>query len=391
MKAIKNRKILIGLVEIANLIEDMAACLSDSGWSVTTVVIQRNRYYPNSRYNYDLYRRTSNLPRFIRYMVRRVLTALFFIFKIRKYDVFIYVSQSLTYLPFGIDLFILKFLNKDAVIFHVGDDVRYRPIQNDIDKEVFGIDRYGHIFEKYVHNLKSNSVFLNKFLSQKIAEMSGAKVLTIRNQATFQSQPAFLIKLPTIRLLDRPRIPISTPLLIHAPTDRIFKRTDIVLTAVDILRSKGRRFEFELIENKSNQYVLERLKEADILIDQPGTCISKLSAEGLSASCVVLGGNNFRYEGFCKGSPVVQFESNAEELANKLDWLIEDVEARKNLMYQSFHYWENHYSPEAFCRYFESVLSGRSEVLLPLENHKNYIIRFARNRFQKFILQLFYR
>lgn len=54
----------------------------------------------------------------------------------------------------------------------------------------------------------------------------------------------------------------------HAPSNRIAKGTDLILKAVSDLKAEGFNFEFELIENLSNEDARKRYEAIDILIDQ---------------------------------------------------------------------------------------------------------------------------
>jgi len=57
--------------------------------------------------------------------------------------------------------------------------------------------------------------------------------------------------------------------IIHAPTNRAAKGTDIVISVIDqLLRKYPGRIDFEMIENLPNEKALERYATADIIIDQ---------------------------------------------------------------------------------------------------------------------------
>ncbi|PIR30913.1 MAG: hypothetical protein COV38_03155 [Bdellovibrionales bacterium CG11_big_fil_rev_8_21_14_0_20_38_13] len=56
--------------------------------------------------------------------------------------------------------------------------------------------------------------------------------------------------------------------ILHAPSNRAVKGTDLILESLDQLRSEGLKFELILVEGKSNEEAKELYKKADILIDQ---------------------------------------------------------------------------------------------------------------------------
>ncbi len=76
------------------------------------------------------------------------------------------------------------------------------------------------------------------------------------------------------RLIEPGRIPLrlplankQVPLVVHAPTDRLFKGSDSIMHIVRELQRKY-RFEFVLIENMSHDMALRYMYQADIVIDQ---------------------------------------------------------------------------------------------------------------------------
>jgi glycosyltransferase involved in cell wall biosynthesis len=64
--------------------------------------------------------------------------------------------------------------------------------------------------------------------------------------------------------------PVSAdePLIVHAPTRRGAKGTDVLMDAVERLRAEGYRFRFELFEDLAHAELIERLRAADIVVDQ---------------------------------------------------------------------------------------------------------------------------
>jgi len=378
-------RILIGITEISNNIKEFADALTESGYSVDTIA-HENVFYKNNNYTYRL-----STPdyikniRFVRAIYRQLLLLWHFIRAIVTYNVFVFVWTT-TFLPLHLDLFILRLLGKKVIVFNCGDDVRYRPIHERINMDVFGHKPFWSL-----NNLLfKGQTFARAFFDQKTEEASGCTIVSMRNQATFQKKDCFLFRFPTKSIVNSPKNAKDIPLIIHAPSDTDIKGTSYVMKAIDVLKSERLQFEFELIMKRPNEYVLSRLKDADILIDQPGPWIAKLASEGLAASCVVIGGNMPEYEGYDDNSPVIQFKSDELDLANILRILIKDKSYRQDLMIQSYSYWENYYSPKAFANYFKDVLAGTAKKIGPLENHKNLLLNHALNKYQRTIIRLFY-
>lgn len=56
--------------------------------------------------------------------------------------------------------------------------------------------------------------------------------------------------------------------VLHAPTHRILKGTDVILDAVDRLKRAGERFEFVMVENVKHKDARELYESADLAVDQ---------------------------------------------------------------------------------------------------------------------------
>lgn len=383
---------LVGITEIANFVAEFTAAIRSAGRVADSAVVGSNEFYVANRYTYSrTLPRLSNpaLDAVLRRLVKAPMLLALFFRVVRRYDVFAYVWNE-TFLPLKADLLLLRLLGKKVVVFNCGDDVRFRPIHNRIEQALYGIERLdpeGRAHYEREH--ASNIVFLRRFFTQKLQEWLGCTIVTMRNQATFQGRPAFIFRSPTRRLLNAAKEPKrDRPLIVHAPTDRHVKGTRYVLAAIEQLKEKGLSFEFELIEKQDNVYVINRLIEADILVDQPGTWIGRLGAEALAASCIVVGGNAHQYEGFPEPSPVIGFKPDADELAHELEALLRDSARRATLMSESFSYWERNYSYESFIGYFDEVLAGTAPRIEPIPDIKKHLIRFADNAFQRFVIRL---
>lgn len=391
-------KIIIGITEIANFINDYAIALRTVGYEVDTIVYGINKYYDKNRYSYKIRENVPNCFSHIKYVrgaIKKlwyyIQSSIYFICFVFRYHQFIYVWKT-SYLPFHLDLFILRLLGKKVIILHCGSDVRFRPIQYKVGKQLGQNDILRNIsLEKRKKYFDEGACFRDTFFYQKVSEWSGAIVLSQRNQATFGRNYHFA-RFPICRLINTPRRTNDVVKIVHAPTNSIFKRSDIVKGAIDILNKRcPQLFEFELIEGKSNSYVLDILKRTDIVIDQPSDWIGHLGGEALAAGCVVLGGNNISYEeGAPMDSPVIQFIADAESLANKLQYIIEHKEVRQSIMEQSYYFWEKYYSFDAFNMWFDNLLKKQISLISSNVNYKRLLLRAAENNMQKNVINVFY-
>jgi glycosyltransferase involved in cell wall biosynthesis len=60
----------------------------------------------------------------------------------------------------------------------------------------------------------------------------------------------------------------EAPLVVHAPSDRRVKGTDVILAALDRLRAEGVAFELDLVEGVPRDEARRRYERADLLVDQ---------------------------------------------------------------------------------------------------------------------------
>jgi hypothetical protein len=367
-------RVLVGVREIANNVSEIAQALAPLAARVDSIAVV-NRFYPSNRYTHAL-RPKSRIGMRLQLM-RHFFSA------VARYDLFVFVS-GMSFFPGHLDLPLLRAMGKTIVMMNVGDDVRFRPIHSQLDQALLGRQPLPALPE-----LSGTRQFLRTLMAQQAAERLCSRVMSMRNQATFQSRPFYFFRFPMRRLRESPKAPAATPLIVHAPSDPASKGTKIVAEAMQILAAKRLDFRYELIMNRDNAYVMERLQRADILIDQPGTWVARLAVEAMACSCAVIGGNEPQYEGAPpdERSPVQPFEPNPQALARRVEALVADRELRGRLMAQSLEYWERAYSPEAFARYFAEMLEGRGQLVAARPGHKQMLLDAAPNAFQRGLIR----
>ncbi|MDA7737103.1 hypothetical protein N8861_02070 [Porticoccus sp.] len=391
---IEYKRVLVCGCEVANLINSYTEALKDKGYNVKNCSFFRNNYYLDNKYDYEIRIWLSKLNnKYINYFERALRKFLLFFVLFWRFDIYIYIWNQ-TFLPFKIDLFLLRIIGKKVIVVHCGSDVRYAPIQSKIDISHFTTHYFANNdTENFEKHLRKTSSFTRKFFTQWLTELSGASIISMRSQATFQGRKSYFFRFPQIQISSEAKKAKKLPLIIHAPTDRSGKGTKYVLAAIDALIKDGKSFEFELIENKNNDYVLQRLKDADIVIDQPGPWFGRLGVESFASGCALISGNNYEYYGIKNESPAIQFDPNGSSLRENLEKLIIDSELRQSKMNAGFLYWQSHYSYAAFINYIEDIFSNKNgdNIFFPPKNHKSFLLKHAENRFQKFIIYLLYR
>jgi len=188
-----NKKLCIGIQEVASNIDSIEKCLSTNGVKVTSVVLA-NTYtildLNESNKNKKIYK-LLNLNFRLRAIILPYILSFYFVKILIQNDIFWFVWNK-SFLFLNLDFFILKLFNKKIITMHCGDDVRYRPIQKKIDNN-FGIKTWNNANPDFI-------TFLKKFYFQKISERY-SQVISTRDQATFQTKPLVHFTFPMKRLI----------------------------------------------------------------------------------------------------------------------------------------------------------------------------------------------
>jgi len=375
----------VGIQELCGNVSFAAESLKMKGYANVSSLAIVGAFDESNTYDYRV-----SIPKFIQKLNNVKLIFLYFItfpylirFLISKKYFIFYWNRS--FFPLNLDFFLLKIAKKKVVIFHCGDDVRYRPIHN----RLLEMEHLVYSFPD-LEDTTPNITFLEKFYYQKFPLLLNIPIYTLMDQETFLDRPVHQFRVPQITNLEpalKKRDDI--PIIVHAPSHRKLKGTDIILEAVHQLHAERYNFKFFLLENLVNTEVIKILERADIVIDQPGLWGGRLAMEGMAHSCIVLGGNNPRYE---KGSiklPIIEFKRDKDDLYKKLRSILEkeDLESLRPAFYECY---KDFYSADAFVNHLIGVFEGTIEPdLFPHENHKQKLLEAAENSFQRLIIKLF--
>lgn len=382
--------VFVGLSDIANNVTTMADALRQAGVEVGTLLIRTNdrTFYAGSREHDSVPYWTGgwgNRLRFHFELARR------FVGVVRRYRTFVYIWHF-SFLPKQLDFVVLRLLRRRVLVFYCGDDVRYRPTQIEIDRLVSDPrPSPSEDPDERRRYCEEGRGFRQTLWSLKIAEKTRCRVVAGRDWATFQGTEHVHFRFPQPQLTDGPREPSDEPLILHAPSARLLKGTRHVEEAVRRLREEGLRFRFELLDGAPNERVIELLREADIVIDQPGVWVGRFGAEALAASCVVVGGNQpNRWSAWPPDSPVVQFHPDPDRLAATLRELLSDRERRAELMRRGWEFWRDNYSYEAFQRFVAGAFNGGAPRIAPLPCQRELALRHAETPARRLALRLFW-
>lgn len=319
-------KIFIGTADTAAVLSQLAIGFKKNGHQVTTLVTHHSHKFYNADYTYVYDPIGKIIPS---YKIKSVflkkihhhLSAFFTRVKLNRnfeqivdeHDVFIFIWKSLK--KDYADYKLIKEKGKKIITIFLGSDVRHIPAY---EKE-FGLD-FSHIdIGQSLDHLHEKLLFL------RTAELYSDLVYSVPDQSSLSIRPYQHIFLPFNCEQIKCTIPNNAVLkLLHAPSSRSLKGTNVIEQVIDRLISEGHPIEYRRLYNMKNEEVLQHLQDADILIDElylngPGM----LSNEAMASGCVVLTKYLDEYSHIFP-APIISV--NQDNLYDKLKSLIENRE-----------------------------------------------------------------
>lgn len=164
-----------------------------------------------------------------------------------------------------LEIYALKILKKKLFVQFQGDDLR----QGQFCKKHFKISPAQYVEKGYY----KKTTDLQKVENAKLFSQFADKIYAVNPDLLYllPKRAEFLPYAISGVLSFQPSYPKNnrSPLRIgHAPSHRFFKGTEIILRAIRNLKAAGFKFEFVLVEGRSNQDAIKIYQTLDILIDQ---------------------------------------------------------------------------------------------------------------------------
>lgn len=240
---------------------------------------------------------------------------------------------------------------KPLFIEWVGSEVRIPEVCKKINPYYARIFDHGYEYnglESKEGSLKRQQVFLE----------AGAIPLIIPEMNIYVQKHLFKKTFPSyLRLEVRkitpnfPSVNNKKPLIVHSPTAKICKGTNLIIAVIDELRPLY-DFEFILLHDMSRQQVLEIMARSDIFIDQinigsHGTAMMEAMAMGKPAMCYIM------KEVFEGGLPIEcpVVNTNPDNLKDQLIKLISSPQLRHDIGKQSRTFAEDYFDIQKISQY----------------------------------------
>jgi len=255
------KKIVLGPIEIAGNTHSLYKSLKDEGKHVTLFLTNFHPHHPpvciiQKIDKYISIIHFKPLRRFFRVMILPLQTIIALYHIITK-DIFIFYFGT-SFLPFYLDLPILKFLNKKMIMVYCGSDSRFALIDG---ARVFNLNKnnYIRICNRNISRLKIVEKYVNTILANPFSsQLHQKEIINILNIG---------IPYTAERAVDY-QSEIDSPIkILHCPSDLQAKGTFVIRKVIEKLKQQ---FDIEYIELSGvpHSEVKQALVNADCVIDQ---------------------------------------------------------------------------------------------------------------------------
>lgn len=342
-----NKKIFIGLSDIASFIDDWDYGFKANGLETTKWSLHYQAAIQNSKLDFVIQKKLDKVGYFKpgRISVRfkpwydKKVRAYYLRKMIKQCDVFVFIWNSFN--ADYSDYQILKKHGKKIITIFVGDDVRWEPaMRQEFEKLNFAPIEY----EKYDYS----TISLNqKLLFLRNVEKYSDIILGQPNIMQLALRDYQNLHIPIIaKDYNEKKEQRARPLIVHAPTS-LGKGTRFIEPIIERLKNEGFDFEYQRIENIPREKALEIYNNADIIIDQlltPGG--GKLAHECLAMGKVVL--TFMAYENYNQKKPsdAPLVDVSAENLYAELTRLIPNLKLRNEIAANGRLYIEKYHNPK---------------------------------------------
>ena len=296
--------------------------------------------------------RTTSYFATISYLMVRILIFPYFVL---RYQVYIFTwGESL--LPFGIDLPILKKLNKRTIsIIGHGSEAR-PPYLSRI--EYLDQTSLATILEKRTRKIAKKIRFIERW-SSVVVGLSTTDHFLSKPYLNFlklglPSNPVVFEKATSDLMLNEVRI-------LHAPSKSEIKGSTEIRQIMTRICSKYPQVKFIEVSNKSNAEVLSAIADSDLVIDQlysdiPIAAIG-VEAGSLAVPCIIsIGSIEFWHTKLNRNQFPPSILCNTESIEATIEKYILDVNLRKIAGDKIYEFLQDHWTCEAVAsRYLEVV------------------------------------
>lgn len=188
--------------------------------------------------------------------------------ELQAFDVFHFYFRPLFFdstrnvYPMGLDLVLLKLMNKKIVMNFRGSEVRLHSVFSNKSPFHYVEEDPDGLVSRFPEEQQREQIELADAICDHIL-VPDPELQTYVPNAKIVPRAIDLQAWKPAPIEDHP-----IPLIVHAPSRRTVKGTDHILEAVRLLREEGLAFEFQLVEGLKNEEARDVYRRADIIVDQ---------------------------------------------------------------------------------------------------------------------------
>ncbi|MDP2683944.1 MAG: glycosyltransferase [bacterium] len=239
------------------------------------------------------------------WFLKRYYLRFLYLFKsIKEYDIFHFYFKK-TFLPFYLDLIIIKLFRKKIFFTFQGSDIRKKsiPFGNKNNQETIKFDYLKTIKFDYLKTI--GLLFIKLFANGTFVLNPDLLLISPNSNFSYYSS----VNISKIKYSYTSYITGKKFKIIHAPSNRDIKGTKFIISAINKLKKDYPFIMLELIENVPNNEVLRRAQGAHLAIDQLkigwyGGFAVEMMAQGLPVMCY-LNEELLDYLNFKKDIPII--------------------------------------------------------------------------------------
>lgn len=346
-------RILVGTVEIAGMIPVFANGFRRLGHKVTTVISARHPFYNDLHYDVNLSTDILRLPNAIQHSESRVLEAIKkgvcrsgrlvrLLGLIASHDIFMFQWAGSS-LRWQSEYPLLKMLGKRIVSVCVGDDVRHALSYSQEAALFYTPEQFSFILSPDHCERLEHDPLARPLRSMRMEELYSDLILSVPSNSGLAVRPYNHFFVPIDLSVYRKRVPErERPVVVHAPSHKGVKGTQILLPVLEQLKAEDVPFEFRLLHGMAHSEVINELMNADAVIDQLFFPLhGKLSLEAMATGCAVATSNREDYEPFPPNRPIWHVDPG--NLYTQLKRLLTDKGLRVRLAHQGREYVERYH------------------------------------------------
>lgn len=368
------RKIFIGLEDIASTIENFTFGFKSLGFDVYSVVNNQASICVSPC---DLVLRDHLPPLSSRmtmqqkqeYIQKRMdLVKKVFEKAIQECDIFLFLWSS--FFPDYSDLPILKSLGKKIIFVFVGSDCRWRTAYNQ-EMLQYGLNILPPGFNDGDQQLKD--ITLRLIMAEKYADAlfntPSQAGLTLRPYYNYLQYPLNAKKYESNNLQN------EIPVILHAPSDRFKKGSDMIENIFLQLQKDGLKFTPRVVQGVPHNEAINIYKEVDILAGQLGTVTGgKQERELMACGKVVVSGiKSGDYPQLLPPDCPNVSGHSLKDMYMALKMLIPNISLREKIASYGPKYVRMYHDPATACAKYIDAVSGTTQP--------DFIPRFFRDTF----------